>query len=81
LGAARRYEASTGMRVRRGARSTDARLDAGRRVPSLDAGEPAEMSALRVAASARGVHCSAERATRASVTRRTGRLAAVREPR
>ena len=59
LGAARRHEARAGVRLWRGARPLDADLDAGPRLPSDDAGEPAEVPAMRVTAGARGLYRAA----------------------
>ena len=69
-GYARGHEEHSGMRLRGRAGPPDARMDARQRLPVGEAGEPPEVSALRIAARAVGVQRAADDPTDARVSDR-----------
>lgn len=68
VGAARRDEARSRMRVWRRARPRDSNLDARPRISADNAGEPVEVPALQLASSPDRIHGAADRAADPSVT-------------
>lgn len=67
MGAERRHEARSGMRLWGGAGLADARLDARQGFPFGKAGEPLKVSPVRIAARAAGVQCATDDAADAGV--------------